>query len=299
MRVLFWGTPSFAVASLQALLDAQGGIEVVGVVTQPDRPAGRGRRLRPSPVGELASAHGIPVLKPDRPAGEDFLDALRALSPDLSVVVAYGHILRSEVLDLPPQGSINVHASLLPALRGAAPIHWAILRGDPETGVTLMEMTPGMDAGPILLQRSVPIRADHTQTTLTDELAVLGGDVLVEGLRGWDTRTPVPQDPKDVTFAPKVDRQMARVPFEREAQAVANHVRAMDAVPGAWMAWEGSALKLFSPEVVATSGETAAPGTQVGEPFIVATGGGGRVSFHEVQPAGKRRMSALDWARGR
>jgi methionyl-tRNA formyltransferase len=324
MRILFWGTPPFAATSLKALLgaatahrgtasaspaappDRGGQIEVVGVITQPDRPAGRGRKLRPSPVGELAAAHGIPVLKPEIPRGEAFVDEVRALRPDLSVVVAYGHILRAEILDLPPAGSVNVHASLLPALRGAAPIHWALLRGDAETGVTLMQMTPGMDAGPILLQRAVPIRPDHTQTTLTDELAALGGAVLVEGLRNWDGLLPVPQDPHGVTFAPKVDRELARIPFARDAVAVANHVRAMDAVPGAWTEFEGDVLKLFSPEVLPTSGETAAPGTRIdppdlsaAPPLVFATGSGGRVAFHEVQPAGRRRMTARDWARGR
>jgi len=299
MRIVFWGTPAFAVASLEALLRAGGDLEVVGVVTQPDRPAGRGRQLRPSPVGELAEAHGIPVLKPELPRGEAFLDTLRALAPDLSVVVAYGHILRAEVLDLPPLGSVNVHASLLPDLRGAAPIHWALIRGHARTGVTLMRMTPGMDAGPILLTRAVEIRPEHTQTMLTDELAALGGEVLVEGLRHWETLTPVEQDADQATFAPKVDREMAQVSFELDAHAVANHVRGMDAVPGAWTEWEGEVLKLFSPEVLGTAGETARPGTRVGEPLVFATGGGGRIAFHEVQPAGKRRMTSLDWARGR
>jgi methionyl-tRNA formyltransferase len=299
MRIVFWGTPAFAVAALEALLAARGDLEVVGVVTQPDRPAGRGRQLRPSPVGELAARHGIPVLKPELPRGEAFMEALRVLSPDLSVVVAYGHILRAEVLDLPALGSVNVHASLLPALRGAAPIHWALIRGHAFTGVTLMQMTPGMDAGPILLQRTVKVRPEHTQTSLTDELAALGGEVLVEGLRQWDTLVPNPQDPDAATFAPKVDREMAQVPFALDAVAVANHVRGMDAVPGAWMDWEGDVLKLFSPEVLATTGETAPPGSHVAEPLVFATGGGGRIAFHEVQPAGKRRMASRDWARGR
>jgi methionyl-tRNA formyltransferase len=169
-----------------------------------------------------------------------------------------------------------------------------------------MQMTPGMDAGPILLQRAVPVRLDHTQTTLTEELAVLGGAILVEGLRHWATLTPVPQDPGRATFAPKVDRELARIPFVRDATAVANHVRGMDAVPGAWTEWEGEVLKLFVPEVLSTSGETAAPGLRVVDPeladrypLVFATGGGGRVAFGEVQPAGRRRMAAQDWARGR
>ena len=180
MRILFWGTPDFAVPSLRALDDE--GFEVVGVVTQPDRPAGRGRRLRPSPVKAVATDLGFPVLSPERPRGDEFMSGIRALAPDLSVVVAYGHILRREVLDVPQLGSINVHASLLPELRGAAPINWAIVRGHEETGVTIMRMVEAMDAGPILHRIREPILSEETTSELTIRLSELGAEALVEAL---------------------------------------------------------------------------------------------------------------------
>jgi methionyl-tRNA formyltransferase len=317
MRILFWGTPDFALPPLRALLGE--GYEVVGVVTQPDRPAGRGRKLRPSPVKALALEEGIPVLTPERPRGPDFMAEMEALAPDLSVVVAYGHILRPEVLELPPLGSLNIHASLLPELRGAAPIHAAIVRGHPLTGITLMRMSEGMDEGPILLQRTLPISEEDTQSGLTLRLSELGAEALLETLALLEELEPREQDHARATYAPRIHREDARIDWTRSARQVADHVRGMDAVPGAWTAWvdgtddpddpdgpdrtdpDGAPLKLFSPRVVSRPAGTgdAAPGTRIGEPFVVATGEGGAVAFDEVQPAGKRRMPAEAWARGR
>ncbi len=304
MRILFWGTPAFALPPLRALLGE--GYEVVGVVTQPDRPAGRGRKLRPSPVKMAALEEGLPVLTPERPRGEAFLEELRALAPDLSVVVAYGHILRPEVLELPTHGSVNIHASLLPELRGAAPIHWAIVRGHPVTGVTIMEMDAGMDTGPALLRRELPIAPDDTVSGLTLRLSELGAEALLETLPLLADLEPEPQDHDRATFAPRIDRETARVDFSRSAREVANQVRGMDAVPGAWTEWEGAPLKLFSPRILpeaAPPAAGAAPGTEVGgevdAPLAFATGGGGVVAFDEVQPAGRQRMPAAAWARGR
>jgi methionyl-tRNA formyltransferase len=298
MRILFWGTPEFALPALRALLGE--GHEVVGVVTQPDRPAGRGRKLRASPVKALAVEEGIPVLTPERPRGDAFLDTLRALDPELSVVVAYGHILKPEVLELPARGSVNIHASLLPELRGAAPIHWALVRGHAETGITLMQMTAGMDEGPILLQRPLPIEPDDTVSGLTQRLSELGAEALLETLALWNELEPREQDHDRATYAPRVDREAARIDWDQGATAVANHVRGMDAVPGAWTEFRGEPLKLFRPEVTPRPAgqEDAAPGSLVGRPVVFATGDGGAVAFHEVQPAGKRRMAAEDWARG-
>ncbi|MEJ2541707.1 MAG: methionyl-tRNA formyltransferase, partial [Gemmatimonadota bacterium] len=283
------------------------------LVAQPDRPAGRGRRLRPSPVAEVAEAEGLPVLKPKHPRGEEFQEELRLLRPDISVVVAYGHILRPEILELPPHGSWNVHASLLPELRGAAPIHWAIARGYETTGITIMRMTEGMDTGPILHQVEEAIDPSDTSTQLSLRLAELGARALIEGLAflEYGDREPREQDHARATYAPKVSRQVARIDWSRSARELDNHVRAMDEVPGAWTLWEGEPLKLFSPSTAGPEGaadleedEAGVPGTVVraepddGGSLAVLTGDG-VVWFQEVQPAGKRRMPVAAWLRGR
>ena len=311
MRILFWGTPDFAVPSLRALVGE--GHEVVGVVTQPDRPAGRGRRLRASPVKEVALDQEIPVLTPERPVGEDFEAQLRELDPELSVVVAYGHILRPGILELPARGSVNVHASLLPELRGAAPVNWAVARGFERTGVTIMRMSEGMDAGPILLQREIPIAPDDSATSVYMRLSELGAQALVEALVAMeaDLLEPQEQDHAAATFAPKVNRETARIDWTRPAREVADHIRGMDMVPGAWTTLDGEPVKLFSPHLPeATSAGQSDPPAGPPEPgtileadpqglLVVATGAGGQVVLGEIQPPGKRRMPAADWLRGR
>jgi len=301
MRILFWGTPAFAVPSLRALDDEA--YDVVAVVTQPDRPAGRGRRLTASPVNDVALTLGLPVLTPDKPRGEDFLARIRALAPDLSVVVAYGHILRPEVLDVPALGSINVHASLLPALRGAAPINWAIARGHQETGVTIMRMVEGMDAGPVIHTIREPILPDETAGELTVRLSELGAEALVEALAmiAGGRAEEVEQDHAAATFAPKVDRATARVDWTRSAEDVAWHIRGMDAVPGAWTELDGAGVKLFRPRVLDDPAD-AEPGTVVAADAVrglVVAAGSGRLALAEVQPPGKRRMDVQDWIHGR
>lgn len=248
MRVLFWGTPEFALPALRAL--SEEGHDVVAVVTQPDRPAGRGRQVRPSPVKSLALEEGIPVLTPERPRGDAFLEELRSFHPEISVVVAYGHILRPEVLDLPPRGSINVHASLLPELRGAAPVNWAVIRGLPETGVTIMRMTPGMDEGPILLQAETRIDPGESASELYQRLAELGAGALVEalGMMTAGIAEETEQDHAAATYAPKLSREGARIDWTLEAGRVSDFIRGMDAVPGAWTTLSGEVVKLFRPE---------------------------------------------------
>ncbi|MFQ5538471.1 MAG: methionyl-tRNA formyltransferase [Gemmatimonadota bacterium] len=314
MRILFWGTPRFAVPSLRALDDE--GFDVAGVVTRPDRPAGRGRKLTPSPVKVVAEEMGVPVLTPDRPRGDAFMAEVDALAPDLSVVVAYGHILRLEVLELPPMGSINVHASLLPELRGAAPINWAIARGYDITGITVMRMVEAMDAGPILHQVAEPILEDETASELQVRLSELGAAALVEALTllmAGDLEE-VEQDHERATYAPKVDRATARIDWSRPAREIAWHVRGMDAVPGAWSELGGVSVKLFRPAVEPAGGEDApgggsmetgseaAPGTiLVADPDrgLVVAAGEGRVRFLEVQPPGRKRMDVTAWLNGR
>lgn len=319
MRILFWGTPDFAVPSLRALDDE--GFDVVGVVTQPDRPAGRGQRLTPSPVKQVAMQQGFQLFTPEQPRTPEFLDAIAALEPDLSVVVAYGRILRPEVLVIPAHGSINVHASLLPELRGAAPVNWAIIRGYAETGVTIMRMVEEMDAGAIIHQVREPILPGETASELSTRLSEVGAAVLVEGLAllGAGQAMEVEQDHAAATYAPKIDRETARIGWRRPAEEIALHVRGMDAVPGAWTTLEGASVKLFRPVVLDAvpapedgagpggnggppPGEEAEPGTVLGTDatsgIVVATGRG-CVGFAEVQPPGRRRMSAADWIHGR
>ncbi len=298
MRIVFFGTPEFAVPSLQALLRER--YTVVGVVTQPDRPQGRSRStLVPPPVKQEAERAGIPVLQPIRPLGDVFLACLRHLAPDLGVVVAYGHILRPTVLSVPPHGMINVHASLLPRWRGAAPIQHAILAGEPESGVSIMGLEEGLDSGPVLHRVATPIGPDETAGELAARLAELGAGALVDALSllGSGLARAEPQDAARATFAPKIDRESARLDWRGEAAALARRVRAFDPAPGAWTTHDGTAVKLFG----------AVPTPERGEPgCVLAAGarlvvgcGNGALAIDEVQPAGKKRLPVGDWVRGR
>ncbi|MDB4947928.1 MAG: Methionyl-tRNA formyltransferase [Gemmatimonadetes bacterium] len=301
MRVLFWGTPDFALPALRALGDE--GHDLVGVVTQPDRPAGRGRAVAPSSVKREAMEEGIPVLQPERARGDEFIAQIAALRPDVSVVVAYGQILKPEVLAVPRLGSVNIHGSLLPGLRGAAPIQWAVLHGLERTGVTIIQMDAGMDSGAMLLSVEEPIRPGETSTELGQRLSEIGAEAVVEALALMEdgSLTPVAQDHSLATHAPKIERETARIDWTWDAERVARWMRGMDEVPGAWSELEGrGAVKLFRPEVVdAASGE---PGTVLeadGGGGVLVAAGRGAVRVREVQPPGKRRMAAGEWVRGR
>lgn len=298
MRVVFFGTPHFAVASLRALLRER--ITVTGVVTQPDKPQGRSRSTLVSPaVKVVAQAEGLLVLQPARPVGDLFLAALRRLEPDLGVVVAYGHILRREVLELPPRGMINVHASLLPRFRGAAPIQHAILAGDRETGVSIMRMEEGMDTGPVLHRVSTPIGDDETGGTLTGRLAELGATALVEtvSLIAAGLERAQPQDESLATYAPKIDRETARLDWANDAPRLQRQVRAFDPVPGAWTSLAATPVKLFGAIPAVGSGE---PGTILtATDRLVVACGSGAIAVREVQPAGRTRIPVADWVRGR
>jgi methionyl-tRNA formyltransferase len=298
MRIVFFGTPAFAVPSLQALL--QGRFAVVGVVTQPDKPQGRSRsELIAPPVKIAAQAGGIPVLQPVRPVGDVFTTSLRRLEPDLGVVVAYGHILRPEVLSLPALGMINVHASLLPRHRGAAPIQQAILAGDGKTGITIMQMEEGLDSGPILHHVTTAIGSDETAGSLAIRLADLGAGALIEALSllSGGLARPQPQDHARATYAPKLDREIARVVWQRDAPALVRQIRAFDPAPGAWADLNGGTLKLFGAREAPGSGE---PGTVLeAASRLVIAAGSGAVAVSEVQPAGKTRLPVEAWVRGR
>lgn len=299
------GTPEFAVPSLQTLIDTQ---RVVGVVTQPDRPAGRGQRLRPSPVKETAQAAGIPLYQPETLRPEETADPIRAWAPDVVVVVAFGQILRPHLLDLPPHGCINVHASLLPRWRGASPIQHAIMAGDGESGITLMQMDEGLDTGPTFVQKAIPILPRETAATLHDRLATLGGEMLAlyldDILAGRIPATP--QDDKASTYAPMIKKQDGRLDWTESPAVLDRRIRAMTPWPGAFTFWEGKRLKLIT--AVPFSGKTPSgqPGQVVacaspaaGEEAIVALAGEGGLRLQTVQLAGKRATEIHDFVRGR
>jgi methionyl-tRNA formyltransferase len=300
MRVLFWGTPEFATPALRALLGE--GCDVVAVVTQPDRPQGRHRRSTvPPPVKVVALEDDLQVLQPERPRGEAFTAAVRALAPDLSVVVAYGHILPKDMVDLPPLGTLNIHASLLPRWRGAAPIQAAILAGDTETGVSIMRMVPALDAGPVILQATTPILDDETGGELTVRLSELGALAIVEALTlvSLGDAVGVPQAEDGVTYAGKVTRDQARVDWTQPAVQVSRTIRAFDPAPGAFSALRDTEVKLFGARVA--HDVTGDPGVVLGIDemgMLVACGTGGvRIAY--AHPAGRRRLASLDWAQGR
>jgi methionyl-tRNA formyltransferase len=291
----------FALPSLRAL--SEEGHDVVGVVTQPDRPSGRGRALRASPVREVAEEEGFLVLAPEKPRGPDFVRRLRGLKPEISVVVAYGHILEPEVLAVPCGGSINLHASLLPELRGAAPVNWAILRGHQTTGVSIMKMVAAMDAGPVYFQIPEKIGSSETATELSTRLSEVGAEALVEALAlmAEGVAEAVEQDHSRATYAPKVNREMARVDWARPAQELAWHVRGLDAVPGAWTTLGGESVKLFRPYPESQFAHGAPPGTvlEVGPAAgLLVACGAGALWIGEIQAPGKKRMPVGAWLQG-
>jgi methionyl-tRNA formyltransferase len=301
MRVLFWGTPEFATPALRALLGE--GFEVCGVVTQPDRPVGRSRSTaQPSPVKLIAVDEGLPVLQPERPRGEEFLAELARLEPELSVVVAYGHILPKSVIDLPRRGTMNIHASLLPALRGAAPIQAAIRDGLDETGVTIMRMVPPLDAGPIILQARAPVLEDETYGELSLRLSELGALTLIEALSllelgGAEERA---QDERFATHAQKIDRPATWIDWNASAAQVCRLIRSLDPKPGGLTTLRGAEVKLFGSRL-APRAASLSPGTiqSIDDEGMIVACGEGATRIAVVQPSGKRRLAPNDWARGR
>ena len=301
MRILFWGTPEFAVPPLEALLGE--GFDVIGVVTQPDRPVGRARLLTPPPVKVVALREGLPVLQPEKPRGDAFMAELTALGPDLNVVVAYGHILPTAVIEQPPRGTINIHASLLPTLRGAAPIETAVRRGVTETGVTVMRMVLAMDAGPILHASRAPILPDETGGELRNRLSELGAQSLIEALAlmELDQLPEVAQDISLVTFAPKIEREDARIDWSAPAPDVANVIRAYDPRPGAFTTQHGVDVKCFGARASHMHTPVDMPGTVIAidDDGMMIACGEGTVRISDVHPSGKRRQSVREWAAGR
>ncbi len=292
MRVVFMGTPTFAVPALQALVEA--GHEVVAAYTQPPRPAGRGKQLMPSPVQREAERLGIEVRSPrtlrDLEAQADFA----ALEADIAVVAAYGLILPQPVLDAPMHGCFNIHASLLPRWRGAAPIHRAILAGDPVTGVTIMQMEAGLDTGPMLAAARTPVE-DKTSGELTAELAEIGARLLIEVLADLPGHTPTPQPDLGVTYAAKIDKAETRIDFTRAAEQIERQVRAFAPAPGAWFELDGERYRILAAKVVAREG---AAGTTLDDQLTIACGHGALVPT-TIQRAGRPAMSVTELLRGR
>ncbi len=303
MRVLFWGTPTFALPPLRALLGE--GFDVVGVVTRPDRPAGRGRRISPPPVKVMARDEALRVLQPERPGDEAFLEEADALGAEVGVVAAYGMFLPRSALDLPIHGTVNVHPSLLPELRGAAPIQWALIRGLERTGVSVIRLVEEMDAGPILRQVVEPILPGESATELGLRLAELGAEALVETLTLLEAGDieEVEQDHARATFAPALSGEDARLDWSRSPAENSGWIRGLDSTPGAWTTHRGARLKVFRP--TASDGARTGPAGSVleldpaddGRGVLVASGSGA-LWLGEVQPEGRRRMPAAAWLRG-
>jgi methionyl-tRNA formyltransferase len=301
LRIVFMGTPELAAVSLEALLRSSD-VEVAGVVTQPDHPKGRGLKLQPPPVKEIALRQNLRVLQPPRARDEQFIETLRGLQPDLIAVTAYGHILPPAILDLPRFGCLNVHTSLLPKYRGAAPIQWALLNGDTETGVTIMKMNAGMDTGDILSQDKTPIRPEDNSITLHERLGRMGAELLVRTIPDYVSGkiVPQPQPPIEPVLAPKIRKQDGLIDWRQPAVAIGNRVRALIPWPGAFTHVTDephSLLKIWEAQVV---GQSGAPGEVLNADRhgLVIGCGTGVLRILCVQREGGRRMSAQEFLAG-
>jgi methionyl-tRNA formyltransferase len=303
-RIVFMGSPEFALPSLRALV---GAYKVVGVVTQPDRASGRGRELKPPPVKLLALELGIPIMQPEKLRAPEAMEGLRAWAPDLIVVAAFGQILKPDVLDLPRYGCLNVHASLLPRWRGAAPINAAILHGDQETGVTIMKMDAGLDTGAMLTNRSMRIPPDGTAGSVTEALSHLGADLLIETLPRWlaGEIQPQPQDDSLSTYAPMLKKEEGWLDFTRDVYELERQVRAFNPWPGAFMDFDGATLKIHRAHVAPLPlGEgVGVRAVEVGQRLTLANqpaigAGGGLLVLDDVQPAGKKPMNGKSFLAG-
>ena len=297
MRVVFMGTPDIAATCLKKII--ADGFEVVGVYTQPDRPKGRGMKMVFPPVKDVAIANNIPVFQPENFREDETVEQLKALQPDVVAVVAYGRILPQRVLDIVPQGFINIHASVLPQYRGSAPYQWAVLDGLKETGVSAQFMVHAMDAGDVVGVSKTPIGPDETAGELLDRLAVLGADLLSETLTKYENKEliPVPQDESQVTMAPMLDKTMCPIDWTKTAQQVHNHVRGLHPWPVAIMELKGQKFKVHETRVVEGAGQ---PGEILGltKTGLIIACGEGAVEIRSLQAEGGKRMAAPDYFRG-
>jgi len=294
-QIVFMGTPDFAVPTLRALILHH---QVIGVVTQPDRPAGRNRQIQASPIKLMALEAGIPVFQPEKLRRAEAIEELKQWKPDAYVVAAFGQILPQAVLDIPPFGSINVHASLLPRWRGAAPIQAAIRAGDAESGVTIMKMDAGLDTGPILTQRAIPLAPNETGQSLHDKLSIVGAELLMNTLPGYFSGEirPQAQDESRVTYAPQIQKEEGQLNWTQSASSIERLVRAFTPWPGAYTAWNGQQLKIHSGGVI--DGK-AQPGLVVETPNGIAVGtGDGLYVLIQIQLAGRKIMPASEFVKG-
>lgn len=299
MRVIFMGTPDFSVGTLEALIEA--GHDVCLAVTQPDRPKGRGKELQFPPVKEAAVAHQIPVYQPERIRRPECVEELRKYQADVIVVVAFGQILPKDILELTPYGCINVHASLLPDYRGAAPIQWAIINGEKETGVTTMQMDEGLDTGDMILKREVPILPDETGESLHDKLAAAGAALCVETLQALEEGTAIfePQGEPKTAYARMLTKDLGKIDWNRPAEELERLVRGLNSWPSAYTTWDGKTMKIWRAEVSEKDTEQS-PGTVTKvekESFSVQTGKG-QLKVLELQIPGKKRMGTGEFLRG-
>lgn len=303
MRVVFMGTPDFSVPTLEKIIEA--GHEVIGVVTQPDKAKGRGKKVLFPPVKEKALEHNLPVYQPKRARDPEFIGQMRDLNPDVMVVVAFGQILPKALLDIPKYGCINVHASLLPKYRGAAPIQWAVIRGEKVSGVTTMQMDVGLDTGDMLMKTEVALAEDETGGSLHDKLSVLGGELLVETLRGIEAGTIRPEKQDDSQageYARMLDKALGKIDFSMPAGEIERLIRGLNPWPSAYTFYHGKTMKLWKAEVVPANdgGEAAASGQILSvdkKGFTVQTGEGA-LRILELQMEGKKRMDAGAFLRG-
>jgi len=301
MDLIFCGTPDFAVPTLKKLVEA--GHNVRLVVTQPDRPSGRGQELAAPPVKRLAQSLGLPVVQPDKiKNNQEFRAQLEALEPEAIIVVGYGRIIPKWMIDLPRHGNINLHGSLLPKYRGAAPIQWAIARGETVTGVTTMRIDEGLDTGDILLAREMSIDPEDTAVTLTPRLAEIGSELMLETLRGLEAGTiqARKQDHTEATLAPILEKDEGRIDFNREAPEILNRLRGFQPWPGAFTSFRGKNLTLHRARLAAYGMGPLVPGEMkaAGEDLFLGCGEGTALQIIELQPEGKRRMSAKDFIHG-
>lgn len=295
IRIVFMGSPDFALPTLRLLAQKH---QVVGVVTQPDRASGRGRALKSPPVKILAQDLNIPIIQPEKLRQPEAMQQLQAWTPDLIVVAAFGQILRKDVLELPRHGCINVHASLLPRWRGAAPINAAILAGDEETGVTIMKMDVGLDTGPVLSKRSIRIKPDDTAGSLFEALSKLGADLLIETLPAYmDGKISAqPQPEEGATYAPMLNKEDGRLDFNLSAIELERRIRAMNPWPGAWFEWEGAPFKIHKAHVGQGKAGAGKRLIEQNQPAVGA--GSGILILDEVQPPGKKSMSGKSFLAG-
>lgn len=300
MKMLFMGTPEFAVPSLVSLLNS--GDEIIGVVTQPDRPQGRKQLLVPSAVKKAAKNYKLSIYQPERVRDPTFVDKVKSLSPELIVVVAFGQILPQNLLDIPPLGCINVHASLLPKYRGAAPVHWAIINGENETGVTTMFLDAGMDTGPMLRKSAIPIQCDDTGISLTQKLSILGAKVLMETMEDLKKGRlcPIPQDPQKASYAPILKKEDGEVKWDESATTIERKSRALTLWPGMFTYYKKGLLKLIKVEI-AEGTYPGTPGEVLGidnQAILVATGQDEALKILEVQPENGKKMEVSQYVLG-